>query len=76
MMSQSYVTVSWAFLLDELDQRATRLISRWRANYKTTLANRLGYGPSFVEPIGFVMDLKMLLGIKQRAEAVAQWQEV
>ena len=32
------------------------------------LANTLGYGPYFMEPIGFAMSRKMLRGIKKRAE--------
>jgi hypothetical protein len=32
------------------------------------LADRLRYGPTLVEPVGFVMDRRMLLGVKERAE--------
>lgn len=68
---RNYFAATWLFFVGEVDKRTTRLISRWRADYSPSLANRLGYGPWFVEPIGFVMDRKMLLGIKQRAEATA-----
>ncbi len=64
-----YVNVSWLFYLKPIDDTSCRLISRWRSDYKQTLANKLGYGPTFIEPISFVMDRKMLLGIKERVEA-------
>lgn len=64
-----YVNVSWLFYLETIDETSCRLISRWRSDYKPTLANKLGYGPTLIEPISFVMDRKMLLGIKERVEA-------
>ena len=63
---------SWGFYLDSIDDRATRLIIRWKVSYNPTIKNRLGYGPLLVGPIGFAMDRKMLLGIKKRAEATAK----
>ena len=36
---------------------------------RTILATRLAFGPTFVEPIGFAMDRRMLLGVKERAES-------
>lgn len=65
-----YINVSWLFYLKPIDARSCRLISRWRSDYKQTLANKLGYGPTFIEPISFVMDRKMLLGIKERVEGL------
>jgi hypothetical protein len=41
-------------------------------DYSRGLGSRLTYGTSLVEPISFVMSRKMLLGIKQRAESLAQ----
>ena len=70
-MPEKYINTSWVFFLDEPDEGTTRLISRWRSDYRG-LGNTLGCGPLFVEPIGFVMSRKMLLGIKQRAEAAAE----
>jgi len=59
---------TWVFFLDELDEGTMRLIARFRFDCKPSLGNMLGY--SFVlEPISCLMQRKMLLGIKQRAEA-------
>ena len=54
----------WTFVLSERDGR-TRLISRNRFRLPTLLA-RIGMVP--MEPGSLVMERKMLLGIKQRAE--------
>ena len=61
----------WAFLLDERDG-STRLISRNRFRLPT-LASRLRMLP--MEPGSLVMERKMLLGIKQRAEQLAMQAE-
>jgi len=66
---EQHVKVSWSFILDEAGRGTTRLISRYRVDHSGGFRNELSYGPWFVEPIGFVMDRKMLKGIKQRAEA-------
>ena len=68
----SYSTVSWMWFLEPIDETSTRLISRYRTDYGPGLANRLGYGTVITQPVGFAMSRKMLLGIKQRAEAVAR----
>jgi hypothetical protein len=57
----------WTFDLEERDGR-TRLISRNRFRLPT-LAARFGMLP--MEPGSLVMERKMLLGIKQRAEHLA-----
>ena len=54
----------WTFVLDERDGR-TRLISRNRFRLPTLVA-RIGMLP--MEPGSLVMERKMLLGIKKRAE--------
>jgi len=59
------------FFLDELDEGTTRLISRWRGDYNPSRGNAVIY-LVFIEPISFVMDRKMLLGIKRLAEAVKE----
>lgn len=69
-----YINLSWTWFLEEVGGD-TRLLSRWRADYSPSLANRLGFGPWSVEPISFVMDRKMLIGIRKRAEAVAERNE-
>jgi hypothetical protein len=63
---------NWMWVLEKVDEKTTRLISRWSGDYGPGLKNRLSYGPCFMEPIEFNMSRKMLLGIKQRAEALAR----
>jgi hypothetical protein len=61
---------TWAFLLNELDNGTTRLIARLRATYEP----RLPLAPlvhAVLEPAHFIMERKMLLGIKERAEGTA-----
>src|SRR5438270_7420721 len=58
---------AWTFVLQELDG-STRLISRNRFRLPTLLA-RIGMLP--MEPGSLVMEQKMLLGIKRRAEQLA-----
>ncbi len=57
----------WTFVLDERDGR-TRLISRNRFRLPTLVA-RIGMLP--MEPGSLVMERKMLVGIKRRAERLA-----
>ncbi len=61
-------SATWLFYLEELEGDRTHLITRQRLSYE-------GFGPSItwhiVEPLHFVMERKMLLGIKARAEAGA-----
>lgn len=59
---------SWVFVLEEVDAKTTRLISRSRNDYSRSLGNTLAFG--IWGPISIVMDRKMLLGIKKRAEGV------
>lgn len=63
-----YINMTWLWYLDAIDATTTRLISRSRNDYSPELSNKLWMGPLLVEPISFVMDRKMLLGIKERAE--------
>jgi len=59
---------TWGFYLEEIDERTTRLIARWHFDYKPRLGTKIFYN-GIVEPISAVMQRKMLLGIKRRAEA-------
>ena len=61
---------SWGFYLDKIDESTTRLTARWYFDYKPKLGYRILYN-GIVEPISGVMQRKMLLGIKRRAEAAA-----
>jgi hypothetical protein len=64
-----WVEASWLFLVEPLGPTRCRFVSRYRVACSNDLATRLSYGPTFVEAIGFAMDRRMLLGVKQRAEA-------
>ncbi len=60
-------TLTWVFVLEPLERGRTRLLTRnrgsidWSLRWLITLA--------VIEPAAFLMTRKMLLGIKQRAEA-------
>jgi len=69
-MPQKYQNSSWVFFLEEFDEGATRLISRSRNDYNKSFGNALGFG--FFGSVSLMMDRKMLLGIKQRAEAAGK----
>ena len=56
----------WTFFLQEEDGM-TRLITRWAFDYRPAIANRIAYN-WLLEPIAAVMQRKMLLGIRKRAE--------
>jgi hypothetical protein len=63
--------LSWAFIVREAEGRRSRLFSRYRADYGPGLAPALGYGPWILEPFSYVMDVKMLVGVRERAERAA-----
>jgi hypothetical protein len=70
---KSWASVTWLFLIEPIGDRRCRVISRYRAATSEDLATRLSFGPTFVEPIGFAMDRRMLMGVKSRSErTVAQ----
>jgi len=58
----------WQFGLYPIDDTHTRLVSRSRVRARTAGARLLTLA---IEPAGFVMTRRMLLGIAQRAEALA-----
>ena len=62
---------TWAFTLEPIDKNTTRLIVRWRQAYEPTAGNFIMWR-IFTDPINFVMERKMLQGIKLRAEAVVK----
>jgi hypothetical protein len=59
-------TTSWCLNVEPLDQHSCRLISRWRARWQVTPASALWIALS--DPGAFIMERRMLLGIKARAE--------
>jgi hypothetical protein len=66
------VTVSWLFLVEPIVGERCRFISRYRCRCSNDLTTRIRFGPAWVEPIGFAMDRRMLLGVKERAERAAR----
>ena len=70
---------SWTFFLRPIDEHRTRLIIRGRGEFNPDLKNAL---LNFIlwrgvfEPAHFIMERKMMLGIKQRAEAASRQGEV
>ena len=64
--------LTWLFFVEPLGEDKTRLISRYRCATSDDLATHVQFGPAFLEPIGFAMDRRMLLGVKARVEARGQ----
>jgi hypothetical protein len=62
-----WVDTTWLFFLEPLGPNRCRFISRYRTATSEDLATRLAFGAA-IEPIGFAMDRRMLLGVKERAE--------
>jgi hypothetical protein len=62
---------SWAFVIKHLEGQKVKLIARWRSDFPPTPAAYIWwkYG---IEPVHFLMERKMLKGIKQRAESLAE----
>ena len=63
-MGKGYAIATWQFILEPLDENATRLLIRRRLAYSPDLA----WVWRLTEPVAFVMERKMMLGIKRRAE--------
>lgn len=57
----------WQFGLYTVDENRTRLVSRSRVRPQTVWARLFTY---VIEPAGFLMTRRMLLGLKQRAESL------
>ena len=60
--------VSWAFVLEPVSGDATRLLIRWRSRTPMTVYD-LVFSKYLLEPIHFTMERRMMLGIRERAEA-------
>jgi hypothetical protein len=60
----------WAFVLVPLDPNVTRLLSRNRISTPGASLVRRAIQTLVMEPGSLIMERKMLLGIKQRAEAL------
>jgi len=59
---------SWVFVIERLSDGTCRLWTRSRNSFERTFANLMIWRV-ITEPIHFVMERRMLIGIKQRAEA-------
>jgi len=68
-MPASFVNVSWLFYLYDLGGGRTRFISRWRLDYPPGFKNELMNGRWLLEPVASVMGIKMMKGLRQRAES-------
>jgi hypothetical protein len=63
-----WTQVSWLFFLEPLGESRCRFVSRYRADCSDDVATKLAFGPTLLEPVGFAMDGRMLLGVKERVE--------
>ncbi len=68
---KSWAAGSWLFYVEPLAAGRCRMLSRFRSTCSDDLGARVAFGPTLLEPIGFVMDRRMLLGVKERAEKAA-----
>jgi hypothetical protein len=57
----------WQFALEPVDEARTRLVSRSRVRARSLWARLLTHA---IEPAGFLMTRRMLLGLKARGEAL------
>ncbi|MBP6786509.1 MAG: hypothetical protein KA170_02890 [Candidatus Promineofilum sp.] len=62
------VPTSWVFHLEPIDAATTRLITRYRSSYEASIGNVITWR-ALTDPIFFVMERRMLIGIRDRAEA-------
>jgi hypothetical protein len=68
----AYYEGSWGFFLQPINGHTTRLIERFRMDWRPdTFANGLFYR-GILEPGSFIMERRMLLGIKERVEASSE----
>jgi hypothetical protein len=69
-----YVAATWTFYLEPVDERTTRLIERFHSDYNSSRVNTF-FNLVILEPGSFIMERRMLLGIKERAEGGARGQK-
>jgi len=62
-----FPSVTWAFVLEPVGAGQTRLLIRWRSSFPPTVGQYLS-NKYALEPIHFIMERRMMLGIKERAE--------
>jgi hypothetical protein len=62
--------VTWAFAIQPIDARSSRLVTRVRMRMEPSAKGRLTM--LAIDPAAFIMTRRMLLGIKERSEALAR----
>ena len=70
-LSKNVRVGTWSFVLKELDPSTTRLLVRIRWNRRPGVFDWI-YNFGVLEPSHFIMERRMLLGIKHRAEQLAK----
>lgn len=70
LINEPSAQVTWCFMLDEINEEHTRLILRVRT--RLTMTPMLLLSLPIMYPGQYLMIRKMLLGIKQRAEALTR----
>jgi hypothetical protein len=65
------ICCSWGFYLRRIDEGATRFIIRWRAAWADSTSSKLAK-PLIIEPLHFIMEERMLRGVRDRAERPAR----
>jgi hypothetical protein len=66
---QANAASTWTFLLEEPESERTRLIVRWRVHWDLLSSMASFLIGLTLDPIEFLMEQKMMRGIKERAEA-------
>jgi hypothetical protein len=69
---QANASSTWTFLLNEPEPERARFVVRWRARWDLLRSPASFLIGLVLDPIEFIMERKMMRGIKERAEAVAQ----
>lgn len=69
---QANAASTWTFLLKDPEPERTRFVVRWRARWDLLRSPASFLIGLVLDPIEFIMERKMMRGIKERAEAAAQ----
>jgi hypothetical protein len=69
---QAHAASTWTFLLKKLADGRTRLVVRWTARWDLSSSPTSLLIGLMLDPIEFLMEQKMMRGIKDRVEAAAQ----
>ncbi len=69
---QANASSTWTFLLNEPEPERARFVVRWRTRWDLLRSPASFLIGLVLDPIEFIMERKMMRGIKERAEAAAQ----